>query len=193
MSCAIHSSTRKTNMRRVFLTLVLALLAQHSFAQAPAAPPFTLSNANGEQITLPRIHEGVDIYFFWASWCPYCKALMPHLQSIRIEYGDDVTIYALNIRDDEMPVNFMAEHGYDFILLPEADLIMPLYGVRATPGLFVVDGQGNIRFNLYDLVFNDSDEFKALSHGKKAGQRAPYWAAEIRLVIDQILSEAKGE
>lgn len=180
-------------MRRAFLTLLLAVLAQQSFAQELAAPAFTLPNADGEQVTLPRTHDGVDIYFFWASWCPYCKALMPHLQSMGIEYGDDVTIYALNIRDEEMPELFMLEHGYDFILLPEADPVMELYGVRPTPALFLVDGKGRIRFNLYDMVFTDSSEFKAMSHGNKAAQRAPYWSAEIRQKIDQILTESKGD
>ena len=180
-------------MRRVILTLLLALLVQHSYAQDIAAPAFSLANADGKQVALPRTHDGVDIYFFWASWCPYCKALMPHLQSMRIEYGDDVTIYAMNIRDEESPELFMAEHGYDFILLPEADSVMELYGVRPTPALFVVDGKGRIRFNLYDMVFSDNSEFKALKHGKKAGRRAPYWSAELRQAIDQILSESKDD
>jgi thiol-disulfide isomerase/thioredoxin len=163
----------------------------------------------------------VDIYFFWASWCPYCKALMPHLQSMRIEYGEDgpgqpldgfpvaqaslstgsrshllspsLTIYALNIRDDETPEHFMAERGYDFVEIPEADSIMELYGVRSTPGLFVLDGKGRIRLNLYEIIFDDDSEYKALSHGKKAGRRAPYWSAEIRRAIDKILNESKGD
>ena len=180
-------------MRKAFLTLLLALLVQHSYAQDLAAPAFTLANAAGEPVTLPRMHDGVDIYLFWASWCPYCKALMPHLQSMRIEYGDDVTIYALNFRDEEMPEPFIREHGYDFILLPEADPVAGLYGVRPTPALFVVDGKGKIRFNLYDMVFDDNSEFKSLGHGKKAGRRAPYWSAEIRKTIDQILSENKDD
>jgi len=179
-------------MHKTFLTLLLALFAHQGFAQDIAAPPFTLADADDEQITLPRNHDGVDIYFFWASWCPYCKALMPHLQSLRTEYGDDVTIFALNIRDEEMPEMFMLEHDYDFILLPEADGVMELYGVQAVPALFVVDGRGKIRFNLYDMIFDDSSEFKALSHGKKADQRAPRWSAEIRQSIDQILREPKG-
>ena len=180
-------------MRETLLTLVLALFVQQSYAQNIAAPVFTLANAAGEDVTLPRAHNGADIYLFWASWCPYCKALMPHLQSMRIEYGDDVTIYALNIRDEEMPDIFMHEKGYDFILIPEADSVMELYGVQPVPALFVVDGQGNIRLDLYDMVFNDNSEFKALSHGKRAGRRAPYWSAEIRQTIDQILSESKIE
>lgn len=176
-------------MRRIFLTLLLALFAQQAAAQDMAAPAFTLADSDGEEITFPRKHNGVDIYFFWASWCPYCKTLMPHLQSMRIEYGDDLTIYALNIRDEEMPEIFMMEHDYDFILIPEADPVMEPYGIKAVPALYVVDGKGKIRFNLYDMVFNDSSEFKALSHGKKASKRAPYWAAEIRKAIDQVLGE----
>jgi hypothetical protein len=116
---------------------------------------------------------------------------MPHLQSIRIEYGDAVTIYALNIRDEEVPELFMLEHAYDFVLIPEADPVMEAYGVQATPALFIVDGKGTIRFNLYDMFFDDSSEFKALTHGQKAARRAPYWAAEIRKSIDQILAEPK--
>ena len=180
-------------MQRVLLTLILALSVQHSYAQEVVAPSFTLANAAGEQVTLPRAHDGVDIYFFWASWCPYCKALMPHLQSMRIEYGDELTIYALNIRDDEDPEPFMAENGYDFVLMPEADSIMELYGVRPIPGVFVVDGKGRIRLNLYEMIFDDGSEYKALSHGEKAGRRAPYWAAEIGRAIDSVLSESKGD
>jgi hypothetical protein len=43
------------------------------------------------------------------------------------------------------------------------------------------------------MIFDDGNEYKALSHGKKAGRRAPYWAAEIRRTIDLILSESKGD
>jgi len=175
-------------MLRIILTLILALATQAALAEDIPAPGFTLPDTNGEPVTLPRAHRGVDIYYFWASWCPYCKTLMPHLQSMRIEYGDAVTVYALNIRDEEMPEVFMLEHGYDFVLIPEADPVMEPYGVLATPALFLVDGRGKIRFNLYDMVFNDNSEYETLTQGQKAGRRAPYWAAEIRRQIDRILA-----
>jgi len=54
------------------------------------------------------------ILFFWATWCPYCKALMPHLQSLRFEYGDRVKILAINLIDaDGDPVEYVRNAGYD--------------------------------------------------------------------------------
>lgn len=173
--------------------LVLAFASTHIFADSTTAPTFALADASGNEVALPSGQDGVEIYLFWATWCPYCKALMPHLQSIRIEYGEDVRIYALHIRDDEDPVAFMQANGYEFILLPEADEVMELYGVRPTPGLFLVDSEGAIRFNLYKLVFDNSKEAETLGHRQKAARRAPYWAAAIRGKIDQILLEASGD
>jgi len=173
--------------------LALALVAPQTFAGEDTAPSFTLADTAGNDITLPSKKPGVDMYLFWASWCPYCKALMPHLESIQIEYGDDVRIYALQIRDDEDGVAFMQEHGYDFILLPDADAVMAPYGVRSTPGVFLVDQGGTIQFNLYEMLFDDSPEFKTLGNRQKSNRRAPYWAAEIRRVIDQVLTQAGSD
>ena len=118
-------------MKIILLSLAMVILAPQIYAENLKAPDFAMADANDAVIIFPRIHDGVDIYLFWAGWCPYCKAL------------------------------------------------------------FLVDGEGAIRFSLYDMIFNDSAEFKAMSHGKKAGYRAPNWAAEIRIKIDQILAEGK--
>lgn len=177
-------------MKIILISIALTLLAPLSYADRVQAPSFTLADAFGNQVTLPREHDGVDIYLFWASWCPYCKALMPHLQSIQIEYGDDVRVYALHIRDDEDPLAFMQENAYDFTLLPDADPVMAPYGVQPTPALFLVDGQGFIRFNLYETIIDDSKEPENISHRRMAGRRAPGWAAQIRRGIDQILIDA---
>ena len=180
-------------MKKILLSIVMMLFTSGISAENANAPDFAMADANGVEISFPRTQSGVDVYLFWASWCPYCKALMPHLQSMKIEYGDDIGIFAFNIRDDEDPKIFMKEKGYDFTLMPDADRIMPPYGVKGTPAVFLVDGSGTIRFNLYEMIFNDSNEFKALSHGKKAGYRAPNWAAEIRTTIDQVLAERKAD
>ena len=173
----------------MFLGMLVVLGTNSLSAESKSAPEFTIADEHGVSVTLPREHDGVDIYLFWASWCPYCKALMPHLQSIRDEYGEDVRIYALNIRDDNDPRVFLDGLGYDFILLPEADDVMEAYGVKGTPGLFLVDGKGNIRFNLYEMIFRDDAAYESLNNRQKASRRAPAWAAGIRQSIDQILEK----
>ncbi len=178
-------------MNRLLLSLLLLAASTSLFAVPGTAPSFTVSDGQGREISLPRSHNGVDIYLFWASWCPYCKALMPHLQSMLEEYGDDVRVYAFNIRDDEDPHAFMAKNGYEFTLVPDADPLMERYGVKATPGLFLVDGKGWIRLNLYELIGGQRADEDAMSNSAKASRRAPWWAAQIRTAIDKILQEQK--
>ena len=178
-------------MRLFLLILLLIGVSSSSTADFTTAPAFSINDENGQEINLPRQHDGVDIYFFWASWCPYCKALMPHLQSIQDELGEQVKIFAFNIRDDVDPRVVLDKQGFDFVLIPQADRLMELYNVKATPGLFLVDGEGVIQLNLYRLI-NDHDRTKDdMSHSQKAARTAPWWAAEVRKAIDRILPTAE--
>ncbi len=177
--------------------LIFSLCAWTMLAATPArsavlAPDFVLESPDGLEISLSEVAgERPTILFFWASWCPYCKALMPHLQSILLEYGDSVTILAINFRDDGDSVAFVEHAGYDFTVLPNGDEVAALYGVYATPGVIIVDQDLTIRFNLYALPSRDPPmEDASSSHARKAAYRAPFWAAEIRKSIDTLLDES---
>lgn len=174
-------------MKSLALTLVLVLLAAP--AMAAKAPPFSIVSAAGETVSLPREHDGVDIYLFWATWCPYCKRLLPHIQSIEDEYGDSVEVFAINFRDDGDPQGYIESRGFEFVLLPEGDSAAKRYGMHGTPGLVLVDGNGEIRFNLYELQEPADKALDDLDHGQRAERLAPWWAARIRQEIDRILAE----
>jgi len=176
-------------MIRLLLPFLLAASFTIYAAESPIAPTFSLKDEQGRQISFPRNEEGVDIYLFWASWCPYCKALMPHLQSILEEYGDEVRVFAFNIRDDIDPSISLDKNGFNFHLMPDADKLMELYGVKGTPGLFLVDSESVIRLNLYQLLNQNEVLEKDLSNSQKAARKAPWWASEIRQSLDVILSE----
>jgi len=181
-------------MRSISLTLILAcLLPGIGFAAEPImAPDFTLESISGDTVTLSDIAaEQPVILLFWATWCPYCKALMPHIQSIRLEYGEEVKVLAVHFRDDKGdPAAFIENAGYDFTVLRNGNDTAKLYDVWGTPGLLIIDRERRIRFNLYELPkyeFPSGEE--NLSHSRKAAYRAPYWAAEIRKVLDEVLSD----
>jgi thiol-disulfide isomerase/thioredoxin len=156
------------------------------------APDWTLESESGASVTLSEVAaEQPVIVLFWATWCPYCKALMPHIQSIRLEYGDEVRVLAVHFRDDKGdPVAYIKSAGYDFTLLPNGDEVAKLNEVWGTPGLMIVDRDMNIRYDLYALPKLDlSAAGKSPAHRKKAAYLAPYWAAELRKSLDVVLNE----
>jgi thiol-disulfide isomerase/thioredoxin len=181
----------------LFMRLKLALFIVGIFivATAPAAeqrvaPDWTLRTPEGERVTLSEVAAKRPVLLlFWATWCPYCKALMPHLQSIGLEYGETIEILAIHFRDDKGdPAGFVRDAGYDFTVLTNGTGVAELNGIWSTPGVFIVDTDRVIRFDLYTVPepeFPESEE--ALSHRKKAGYRAPYWGAEIRKSLDTVL------
>jgi len=181
-------------MRSLFVLLIFgSLLPGVGFAvEASVAPDFMLESISGDPVTLSDVAaEQPVILLFWATWCPYCKALMPHIQSIRLEHGAEVRVLAVHFRDDKGdPAAFIENAGYDFTVLRDGNETAKLYEVWGTPGLLVIDRDQSIRFNLYDLPKHEFPAGKEnLSHSQKAAYRAPYWAAEIRKTLDEVLSD----
>ena len=170
-------------------TFALACAAGPVAAEQAVSPDWTLLSADGRTVRLGDVvEEGPVVLFFWASWCPFCKALMPHLQSIGIEYAGRAGLLALNFRDEGDPVGFIRERGYTFTILPDAGDVAGLYGVHGTPGVIIVDRQRVVRFNLYDLANPEVPApVKARGRGAVAAYLAPYWAAEIRKQLDAAL------
>ena len=116
---------------------------------------------------------------------------MPHIQSIRLEYGDEIDVLAVHFRDDKGdPVSFIENAGYDFTLLPEGDEVAELNDVWTTPGVLLIDKNRNIRYDLYTLPKLDlSAAGDSPGHSKKAAILAPYWAAELRKSLDLVLDQ----
>jgi thiol-disulfide isomerase/thioredoxin len=154
-------------------------------------PAFELADSDGQSLRYPEDLDGPTIVLFWASWCPYCKALMPHLQSIVDEYDGAIEVLALNFRDDEDPMEYISDRGFDFQVFPQSDPVAELWGVKGTPGLFLTDGTGRVVFSNFAIKENDypadaSERVKEMKHYQKAARKAPFWAARLRLAIDEM-------
>lgn len=46
---------------------------------------------------------GIYVLEFWATWCGPCKAAMPHLSELSVQYKDKVTIIGVNIWEKTKP------------------------------------------------------------------------------------------
>jgi len=155
------------------------------------SPAFELADSGGQSLRYPDDLDGPTIVLFWASWCPYCKALMPHLQSIVDEYDGEIKVLALNFRDDEDPMEYISERGFNFRVFPQSDPVAELWNVKATPGLFLVDKTGRAVFSNYAIPQSDyptdaAEQMEGMKHYQKAARKAPFWAARLRLAIDEM-------
>ncbi|MGH1470807.1 MAG: TlpA family protein disulfide reductase [Cellvibrionaceae bacterium] len=134
---------------RILAVIFLAaglMASEVSFAGKPikvgdTAPDWILSNSQNESTSFYRdTPNSKSVILFWATWCPYCKALMPELERLRTEINDPtLKFYALNIWEDGDPVGFLKENQYNFALMLNADKVAKRYKVNGTPGLFVID------------------------------------------------------
>lgn len=125
-----------------------ALYAGPKLAVGDQAPDWILANQAHENISY--YHDSADqktVLLFWATWCPYCAALMPELEKLRAELDDpNIKFYALNIWEDSDPQSYMEKSGFGFTLILDADNVAKRYGVSGTPGLFVVDADKKILY-----------------------------------------------
>ncbi len=113
------------------------------------AADWVVETANGRRIALSdeiaRGHKVVTI--FWATWCRNCRELLPKINALYKQLADQkVTFIALNIWEDNDPLEYMKRNHIDIPLAVRAETIARKYGVRGTPGVFVIGEGGRILY-----------------------------------------------
>ncbi|MFD1130606.1 peroxiredoxin family protein [Paenibacillus provencensis] len=118
--------------------------------QGEAAPNFELVDTYGEPVNLSDFRGKKVLINFWATWCPPCRAEMPHMQNIYEDYKDEVVILGVNLTTTEASMEdvgtFIENYGLTFpIILDEQGEVMQTFRVVAYPTTYAVDRDGVIR------------------------------------------------
>lgn len=135
----------------------------------PAAG-FTLTDLDGNKVTLADLKGKVVVLDFWATWCGPCKASFPAMQMAENKYKSDPNVKFLFIHTWEKVENatqdareYIKGKNYDFEVLmdlkdPDTKInkVVSSYKVNGIPAKFVIDANGNIRFKL--TGFDGSNE-----------------------------------
>lgn len=114
------------------------------------APNFQLENIDGQKVQLSDFKGKKVILNLWATWCPPCKAEMPHMKDFYQEQkGKDVEIVAVNIttseKNPESVEQFVKDFGLTFpILLDETGEIGDVYQAITIPTSYFIDTNGII-------------------------------------------------
>ncbi len=115
---------------------------------------FTLKDQYKNVHTLSEYEGKIVFLNFWATWCPPCKAEMPHIEEIYKEYGlnkEDVVILGVASPNlgkegsEEHIKKFLKEEGYTFpVVMDYNGEFVYKYGISAFPSTFIIDKEGYV-------------------------------------------------
>ena len=121
-----------------------------SEVQREYAKNFDLESIDGIKAELIDFIGKPIIVNFWATWCPPCKAELPHFQEAYEEYGDDVQFLMVALVDGyqetrSMVTEFIDENGYSFpVFMDTTGSSVNAYEIYSIPRTIVINAEGEI-------------------------------------------------
>ena len=120
-------------------------------AEGEAAPDFVLTSLDGEAVRLSDYRGKKVILNFWATWCPPCKAEMPHMQKFYEDNKDQgIEVLAVNLtsidKGEESVQAFVEKFGLTFPIPMDRDgQLGPQYQAVTIPTTYIIDTEGIIQ------------------------------------------------
>ncbi len=129
---------------------------------AKAAYKFELVTLDGKKITLDDFKGKVLLLDFWDTWCPPCKAEIPHfvnLYSTYNEKGLEVLGVVFGRNGQEVVNNFIRDYNINYTnALANQNIVNGYGGITGIPTTFLIDKNGKI-YKKY-VGYNDKSVFE---------------------------------
>jgi peroxiredoxin len=170
--------------RIAFVASVLFVLSLTTFAQpnkltvGQPAPDFALKDTTGKAHSLKTYRGQTVVIGFVGTKCPIANAYITRMNGIAADYkAKNVVFLGINSNVNE-PLKLVKEHAakakYVFsILKDDSNVIADAYGASVTPEMYIVDGDGVLRY--HGRVDNASDERRVERH-------------DLRVALDEMLA-----
>lgn len=131
------------------------------------APPLnaTFPDQEGAEHTVSDdLEDGPVLLAIYKSSCPACKTMMPLLNRINDEYGDDgLTVYGVAQDSANVTRSFIRRTGINYPILIEGDEypLSKSFDVFGTPAIYVIDQDGGIRYSTQGFMRDQVEEISA--------------------------------
>ena len=129
-----------------------------------AAPYFEGTTLDGQAVSLSDYEGKPLVLVFMASWCEPCREEAPEIDQFYLDEQDRAAVLAIAVQDSEDDMQaLMAENGWTFPVLYDADSAAAAYGVTAVPTTVVIDAEGRIVKRIFGGT--TADELSAVIDG----------------------------
>lgn len=114
------------------------------------AADFYAFDLNGNKVTLAEKIGKPVVVNFWATWCPPCKAELPHFEKLYKELGGEVEFMMVDMTDGKRETvndvkDFVEENGYTFPVYCDSEQNAAMtYSVYSIPVTLFIDKEGNL-------------------------------------------------
>lgn len=113
-----------------------------------SAPLFSLTDTDGNTVSLQDYKGKVILLNFWASWCEPCRNEMPAVQESYNKYKDQgFVVLGVNIAENQVTAKGFANRlGVTFPVLLDSDRkVTQQYKVIPIPTSFLIDRNGKVQ------------------------------------------------
>ena len=114
---------------------------------APKVPDFSILANDGMTYTRDYLKGNVVLLMFWATWCPYCRKAMPHMNEYADEYANaPFTILGIcGGKDVSAWHDYIQQHQLRWPQYLDSNLRMArLFDAHGVPNFFLIDKDGYI-------------------------------------------------
>ena len=114
------------------------------------APDFVLTDVDGNAFRLSDQQGKVVVLEFMRTTCSACVSEAPSLADLRTKFGGNVVMVTVTVDPvgdtDAVFRNFRNQNMIGWIAARDTAQVYQKYSVTATPTIFIIDKNGNIRY-----------------------------------------------
>jgi thiol-disulfide isomerase/thioredoxin len=124
------------------LTLCGAAFALNNGDPAPALDAKVVSK-NTASLKFEDHKDKVVVVEFWATWCPPCRASIPHVNALYKKHKDKVVVIGISGENEKVVADFLKKQKeMEYVVACNGGKTAAAYGVNGIPHAFViVDGK----------------------------------------------------
>jgi thiol-disulfide isomerase/thioredoxin len=146
---------RRTKWITAAMVLAAAIWTGRAYCDEPTdlkgkpAPDFSLKTLDGKDVKLSDQKGSVVMVDFWATWCPPCRASLPHVQKVSADEAlakKGLKVFAVNDKEDADTVKkFLTDNKYTFTVPMDVDqTALQAYSVSGIPTTIIVGRDGKV-------------------------------------------------